>query len=112
MENSQWFDSPFEEWPGRIQVPIVLDAAQFVEWWEISRENEKDEDRPSELKIFEERFHLILGCEIEGLNWANLNRDGSNLPSMAIAMLVVAATQGPLSDARILPNLQTPLKHT
>lgn len=112
MENSQWIKSPLKEWPGRIQVPIVLDAAQFVEWWQKSRENEKDDKRPTELKIFEERYHLILGCEIEGLNWKNLNRDGSNLPSMAIAMFVVAATQEPLSDARILPNLPKPLKIT
>ena len=112
MENTKWITSPLKEWPGQIQVPIVLDAAQFVEWWEKSREMEKNDSRPSELKIFEERFHLILGCEIEGLNWANLNRDGSNLPSMAIAMFVIAATQEPLSHVRILPELPKPLKTT
>lgn len=110
MENSKWVKSPLKEWPGRIRVPITLDAPQFVEWWEKSREMEKVDDRASELKVFEERFHLVLGCEITGLNWKNLNRDGSNLPSMAIAMFVIAATQEPLSNARILPNLPKPSK--
>lgn len=112
MENTKWVKSPYKEWPGRIQVPVILDAEQFVKWWERSKENEKDDSRPSELKFFQERHHLILACEIEGLNWTNINSDGSNLPSMAIAMLVVSATQKPLSEARTLPNLQEPSSDT
>lgn len=106
--NEQKIPSPYERWPGFIIVPLELGSEMFTVWWEKSREIEKDKNRPAEYKMFEERHNMVLDCQIEGLDWDEINPDGSNLPSLAIANFVIAATQDALVEARTLPNLHEP----
>lgn len=110
--NEQKIESPFEDWPGYIVMPKELSAEQFTKWWEKARAQVDDDTRPVELQAFYVLHHLVLGCHIEGLDWAEIQPDGSNLPSMRLAIMVGIEGMKLVDNARTLPNLPEPSKDT
>lgn len=113
MANEQRIESPYQEWPGYIVVPKELTAAQFAEYWRIRLEqDEKGDKRPDELRSFSSRQHMVLDWKIDGLKTSDVTPDGLNLPSIRIALFVIAATQQLIRDATSLPNLRGPSSDT
>lgn len=98
-------------WPGWVKLPKELSASQFSEWWRKSREDDKDDSRPDEVKAWFNRRHLLLDFKLGHLTPQNFPPD-MEPPSMELAMWFIGLTQPLLIRAQSLPNLQRPSKDT
>ena len=105
-------DSPFENYPGYILVPEDLTPEQFDTWWQVTSEIENDEEdvRAPEYRMFQERYPLVIEWHVEGLDvpWEQVKGDARKLPAVKLAAFVISATQQCIVEARSLPSLPKP----
>lgn len=93
------------DYPGYIYVPRELSPEQFTQWWK-SANNERD-DIPYEQAVYQDRHHLVLEWEIDGLKLQHAAPDGSKFPSVWFWGFVRAATEKQVEAAQEPPLLQS-----
>lgn len=106
--------SPFEEYPGYLEIPVNLDALQYNAWYNRADEIAEDEDdrRHGIFKIWDARFDFILEIGMDLGKDYEFERTGLKLPDPQIAFWFVHETVFLIDDANDSKNWQGPSDDT
>ena len=95
-------ESPFEDSPGSITIPTMLDAVTYQAWYERVNEIEKasDDKRHPIFQIWDCRFAFILDHDLDMEEGYEIERTGLKLPAVDIARWFVKETESLLEEAQ------------
>ena len=109
MENKKRIDSPLENWPGYIVVPVELSPEQFDIWWQAMQAQADDDPRHDFVQMWETRSHMILEWGIDGFDSSKVTDDVTTLPSMKLMNWINLVTGRIIREAQSFPNSPAPL---
>ena len=101
--------SPFEKYPGHIDLPVTIPAAEYLEWWGLANPPE-DKDAPEPppehflAELWRERFHLIKSWSLTGLTSLELTPELKTMPDIAFGTWLAQLTQPLIVEATELPK--------
>lgn len=117
--NEKQVSSPFELWPGHITLPVVVSPADFHQYLEIVREQEKledehllNDDRYIFLKAWRARWHIVKDWKLDGVKTADIDETGLKMPATQLIAWVVDEVNTLLREAWRVPKSLAPSNGT
>ena len=114
MSKTIRLESPFEKYPGHLEVPAHLDALQYNDWYEKAQELGEDEEdtRHGIFKVWEARFPFIAEIKMDLGKGYEFEPSGMKLPDPRIAYWFADKSAFLIDNAQDSKNWQGPSDDT
>ena len=110
---NRWrFPSPFEDYPGHVDLPRTLTAEQYDKWYRLTNDPEfqgrLDDNLHWALAAWEGRHEWVIDWQLKNLESSQITADGLKIPDMRLLVWFMSVSQKVLEEATMLPNWPGP----
>ncbi len=95
--------SPFEEYPGFVILPAVLDIHDYLKWWRLAQEDTDPKTTHHLETLWSSRHHLVKQWKLQHITAEQIGVT-LNVPDTAIATWIMVLTQPLITEATELPK--------
>lgn len=106
MSKTIRLESPFEEFPGFVEIPAILDALQYNDWYNKAQDlaDREDDTRHGIFKIWEARFGFLTETKMDLGKGYEFEPSGLKLPDPRIAYWLADETAFLIDQAQDSKN--------